>query len=370
MYRPESTRAKTHFSVVVSHPDHHPAVPVGVVIILLRGAVGVVVVGLPALGDGGRLGRLDGLGGESAVGPWRRHRLLGEALHGVGDAGADGVVRAGHEASRLRVVVAVAAAERLRRRQQRVGGASGGARGSNSRRQIVAERAAVGDALVVDFGVAGVRVIAVQRPVQFGRAVQQSLHEKFLLVVMHVDAAAVEAGVVVVVDVVEGGGGAFLLDGLVEVALAAADAGNDAGTLERRRAFFQLVQVRVGAEVGRRLRRVLLEETTRCGRLRHVEALAARQIRAVGARRLGRTVVVDDAVGRRLWWRRRRVDFVDDGHVDHAAGALERTGAAAVAVAQPVAGRFRGRQLAWQRLRRPRRRLLVLQAAGRAAVSS
>jgi hypothetical protein len=110
--------------------------------------------------------------------------------------------------------------------------------------------------------------------------------------------------------------------------------------------------VRVGAEVGRRLGRVLLEEAARRGRLGHVEALAARQVRAVRARRLGRTAVVADgaSVGGR-WRRRRRVDFVDDGHVDHAAGALERPRAAAVAVAQAVAGRFRRGQLSRKGLR-------------------
>lgn len=155
--------------MVVAHPDHHPAVSVGVVVVLLGcvrwGRVGATVkIRLPALGHGGRLGRLDGLGGESAVGPGRRHRLLGEALHRVGDAGAHGVVLGGHEAPRLRVVVAVAAAERLRRRQQRVGGASGRARRSDSRRQVGPERAAVADA-GVGFGLAGVRVVAVQRAV-------------------------------------------------------------------------------------------------------------------------------------------------------------------------------------------------------------
>lgn len=94
---------------------------------------------VPALGHRFGLGGLDGL--QPAV---PRHRFLGEILHGVGDARPVRVVRLGREPHRFRVIVVAAAAGRR---------------------------------LLLRHPVVLLLVAAAQRPVQFGRVLQQALHE-------------------------------------------------------------------------------------------------------------------------------------------------------------------------------------------------
>lgn len=212
---------------------------------------------VPALGHRFGLGGLDGL--HPAV---PGHRFLGEILHGVGDARPVRVVRLGREAHRFRVIVVAAAA--------------GG--------------------LLLRHSVAVVLLMAAaQRLVQFGRVLQQALHEhRFLRVVVRpmvlllfagrAGPAARQRSVAVV-------HGAAAQDRR-QVFSTSADAAHDVRAAQRRRRLFEPVQ-RADRPPGRG-RHVGL----------HVEALAPEQQRRFRERPL-------------RFRRRRRA--VGERHVDHAA---------------------------------------------------
>lgn len=220
---------------------------------------------VPALGHRLGLGGLDGL--HPAV---PRHRFLGEVLHGVGDARPVRVVRLGREPHRFRVIVVAAAAGRLLRHPVAV-------------------------------------VLLAQRLVQFGRVLQQALHEHrlFRVVVRPMPVVllllfAGRAGPAArqrPVAVVHRAAAAAAAQDRRQVLGASADAAHDVRAAQRRRRLLEPVQ-RADRPPGRG-RRVGL----------HIEALAPEQQRRFRERPL-------------RFCRRRRA--VGERHVDHAARVSRR----------------------------------------------
>lgn len=267
----------------VPHLDHHAAVTVEPVDFGYR-----VAAVVPALGHRLGLCRLDRL--HPAV---PGNRLLGEVLHRVRDGRPVRVVRLGRDPDRLGVVVLAAAA-----RHAPVGHlAAAAAAPYGRRRRVTAARVRspgrrVPSRATAAAAAAAILVLVVQRLVQLGRVVHQSLHEHLFLGIVP---AAVRRGTAAVAQQLAGAGPAagqrpipVVRRDRRQVFGAPAEHAHDVRALQRRRRFFQPVQ---RAHRPRLVARVRL----------HVETLAPEQ--------------------RRFRKRPLRLDWpVGERHVDHAAG--------------------------------------------------